>query len=407
MASGEQFSGEQYPWSYRRPYQPEPPQPRPSPLGMLLSLLVLFGLVAGGAYLWRWWHSNPDNPQLYGQLHPVAPDNGLYLDEKHNIDLYNQTKASVVHVTSLGRARLSAFSNVQEIPEGTGSGFVWDDGGHIVTNYHVIQGASGGAKVTVFDQKTPTTFDATIVGASPDKDVAVLRIDAPKSRLHPIKVGTSGDLQVGQYAYAIGNPFGLDQTLTTGIISALGREIESVTRVPIKNVIQTDAAVNPGNSGGPLLDSSGRLIGINTAIYSPSGTSAGIGFAIPVDEVNQVVSQIIRTGKVTRPGLGISIFPDQQVRQANLKGVLVKSVRPDSPADQAGLHGTVVEDGEVKRIGDLIVAIDGTPIATTKDLFDALYGHKVGDQVTLTVERGVGNGDVQKLDLPLTLGPID
>jgi S1-C subfamily serine protease len=402
MSTGDPYSSEQYSWPPRQGNRPGPPEPRTSPFGMALSLLILFAAVAGGAYLWRWWHSNPENRELYGQVHPVAESNGLYLDEKHNIDIYNDTKASVVHVTSIGRARVS----MQEIPEGTGSGFVWDDGGHIVTNFHVIQGATAGAKVTIFDQKTPATFDASLVGAYPDKDVAVLRIDAPKSRLHPIKVGTSENLQVGQYTYAIGNPFGLDQTMTTGIISALGREIESVTRVPIKNVIQTDAAINPGNSGGPLLDSSGRLIGINTAIYSPSGSSAGISFAIPVDEVNQVVTQLIRSGTVTRPGLGVSIFPDQQVQQAQLTGVLVKSVRPDSPAAKAGVRGTIVEDGEVKQIGDLIVAIDGRPVNRWKDLAEILSSHKVGDEVTVNVERGV-DGQGQRLDLKVTLGKLD
>jgi S1-C subfamily serine protease len=407
MSSDDPYSGEHPGWPPQRAYQNEPLRPpRPSFAGTALAFLLLFVMVAGGTYLWHWWFSNPENRELYGQLHPIAQSNGLYLDEKHNIDLYNETKASVVHVTSIGRAMVDMF-NVQEIPEGTGSGFVWDDGGHIVTNYHVIKDASAGAKVTVFDQKTPTTFDATLVGAYPDKDVAVLHIDAPKSRLHPIKVGTSDNLQVGQYAYCIGNPFGFDQTMTRGIISALGREIESVTRVPIKNVIQTDAAINPGNSGGPLLDSSGRLIGINTAIYSPSGSSAGIGFAIPVDEVNPVVTQLIRSGTVTRPGLGVTLFPDQQVRQANLQGVLVRSVRPGSPAEKAGMRGTVVDNGDVKQIGDLIVAIDGHPVTKWKDLAAILSGHKAGDQVTVTVERGGGDGEGERIDLTVTLGKLD
>jgi S1-C subfamily serine protease len=366
---------------------------------MAFALLVLFALVAGGAYLWRYWQGNPDNSEAYGQLHPVAQSNGLYLDEKHNIEIYNDTKASVVHVTSLGPARVSDF-DVQNVPEGTGSGFVWDDGGHIVTNFHVIRNATA-AKVTIFDQKSPTTYNASLVGYYADKDIAVLKIGAPKSRLHPIKVGTSEDLQVGQYVYAIGNPFGLDQTLTTGIISALGREIQSVTQVPIKNVIQTDAAINPGNSGGPLLDSSGRLIGINTAIYSPSGSSAGIGFAIPVDEVNRVVTQIIRSGKVTRPVVGIETWPEQLTRQQGLTGVLVKSVRPGGPADKGGMQGTRSEGGEVK-LGDLIVAIDGKAIKRAKDLLAELDNHKPGDKITVTVERVI-DGEGQRVDLEVTL----
>jgi S1-C subfamily serine protease len=403
MSSGDTFSNEQYPWAPRRAARPEPQPPKPSLAGMVLSLLVLFVLVAGGSYLWRHWWSNPDNPELYGQVREPAVREGLYLDEKHNIQIYNETKASVVHVTSLRAARVNAF-DVQNVPEGTGSGFIWDDGGHVVTNYHVIKDANA-AKITVFDQKTPTTYDASLVGAYPDKDVAVLRIDAPKSRLHPIKVGNSDDLQVGQYVYAIGNPFGLDQTMTTGIISALGREIQSVTQMPIKNVIQTDAAINPGNSGGPLLDSAGRLIGVNTAIYSPSGSSAGIGFAIPVDEVNRVVAQLIHSGKITRPVLGIEPFHDQQVQQYGLKGVLVKNVRRGSPAEKAGIQGTRVDQGEFK-LGDVIVAIDDTPINKGKDLFAALDGHKIGDQVKVTVERGI-DGDGERINLTVTLGSAD
>ena len=197
----------------------------------------------------------------------------------------------MVHITSLTTQRISA-RRVAQVPEGTGSGIVWDKEGHIITNYHVIRKASG-AEVVLADG---SKYAAKLVGGRPDKDIAVLYIDAPRSKLTPIDIGSSDDLKVGQWAFAIGNPFGLDQTLTKGIVSALGREIESLTGDPIKNVIQTDAAVNPGNSGGPLLDSSARLIGVNTAIYSPSGTSAGIGFAIPVDEVNEVVTSIIKAG---------------------------------------------------------------------------------------------------------------
>jgi S1-C subfamily serine protease len=202
-------------------------------------------------------------------------------------------------------ARLVLSLNVQQVPRGTGTGFVWDASGHIVTNFHVIQGANG-AKVTLADQ---TTFDAELVGAFPDRDLAVLRIEAPKDKLPPIAVGSSRDLMVGQRVYAIGNPFGLDQTLTTGIVSALNREIESFNSRTIRGVIQTDAAINPGNSGGPLLDSAGRLIGVNTQIASPSGASAGIGFAIPVDEVNRIVPRLIRDGRFVRPAIGVSAGP--------------------------------------------------------------------------------------------------
>jgi S1-C subfamily serine protease len=235
----------------------------------------------------------------------VTPRGPLGADELAHIELFRKASPSVVHITSLGAQRDMFSMNVQQVPRGTGTGFLWDAAGHVVTNFHVIQGANG-AKVTLADQ---TTFDASLVGAFPDRDLAVLRIDAPKDKLPPIALGTSRDLIVGQRVYAIGNPFGLDQTLTTGIVSALNREIESFNNRSIRGVIQTDAAINPGNSGGPLLDSAGRLIGVNTQIASPSGASAGIGFAIPVDEVNRIVPRLIRDGRFVRPAIGVSAGP--------------------------------------------------------------------------------------------------
>ena len=250
--------------------------------------------------------------------------------------VWRQASPAVVHITTLA-VRQDAFSfNVLQIPQGTGSGFIWDAAGHVVTNFHVIREADA-ATVTMADH---STWKAHLVGAYPDKDLAVLRVDAPSASLHPIPIGTSHDLQVGQKVFAIGNPFGLDQSLTTGIISALGREIQSVTQRPIKDVIQTDAAINPGNSGGPLLDSAGRLIGVNTAIYSPSGVSAGIGFAIPVDEVNRLVPQLIRHGRVIRPGLGIQVGPARLAAELGLSGVLILGVVPDGPAPKAGIRPT-------------------------------------------------------------------
>ncbi len=263
----------------------------------------------------------------------ITPRGDLAADEKSMIAIFRQASPSVVHITTLA-VRQDAFSfDVLQIPQGTGSGFVWDADGHVVTNFHVIQEADA-ATVTMADH---SNWKAHLVGAYPDKDLAVLRVDAPPASLHPIPIGTSHDLQVGQKVFAIGNPFGLDQSLTTGIISALGREIQSVTQRPIKDVIQTDAAINPGNSGGPLLDSAGRLIGVNTAIYSPSGVSAGIGFAIPVDEVNRLVPQLIRHGRVIRPGLGIQVGPDRLAAELGLSGVLdpgrrSRTVRRPKPA---------------------------------------------------------------------------
>jgi len=222
----------------------------------------------------------------------VTPRGPLLAEEQSQIEVFRKTSPSVVHITTLETQRDFFSLNVQQVPRGTGTGFVWDERGHIVTNFHVIQNGNG-ARVTLADQ---SAYNAELVGAFPDRDLAVLRIQAPREKLPPIPVGTSRDLLVGQRVYAIGNPFGLDQTLTTGIVSALNREIESVNQRTIRGVIQTDAAINPGNSGGPLLDSAGRLIGVNTAIYSPSGASAGIGFAIPVDEVNRIVPRLIRDG---------------------------------------------------------------------------------------------------------------
>src|SRR3989475_11158352 len=249
----------------------------------------------------------------------VSPRGELLSDEKSTIALFRQASPAVVNITAIGVQQDLFTLNLYQIPQGTGSGVVWDTNGNVITNFHVIQNADA-AQVTLADQ---SNWKARVVGVAPDKDLAVLRIDAPATRLRPIPIGTSKDLQVGQGVFAIGNPFGLDQTLTTGVISALGREIESVTRRPIQGVIQTDAAVNPGNSGGPLLDSAGRLIGVNAAIYSPSGASAGIGFAIPVDEVNRVVPELIRAGQVVRAGLKIQLAEEPVMRRLGLDGALI------------------------------------------------------------------------------------
>ena len=268
---------------------------RENPLRHYVWVLVLF-LAAAGLLIWRFWPaewSRQSGVDPNAQPRPVVARGDLAEDEKSTIALFKQSSPSVVHITTMTVRQNRFTRDIQQIPQGTGSGFIWDKDGHIVTNYHVIQGADA-ARVTLADQ---STYQARLVGAYPDKDLAVLIIDAKKDRLPPIPLGTSRDLEVGQKVFAIGNPFGLDHSLTTGVISAVGREIESVTHQPIKNVIQTDAAINPGNSGGPLLDSAGRLIGVNTAIYSPSGAYAGIGFAIPVDEVNSVVPRLIREGR--------------------------------------------------------------------------------------------------------------
>jgi S1-C subfamily serine protease len=281
--------------------------------------------------------------------------------------------------------------NVFEIPQGAGTGFIWDEKGYIVTNFHLIQNATG-ARITLSDQ---STWDAQLVGAEPDKDIAVLKIDRSDSTLAPIPVGTSKDLRVGQKVYAIGNPFGYDHTLTTGVISGLGREIKSVTDRPIQGVIQTDAAINPGNSGGPLLDSAGRLIGMNTAIVSPSGSYAGIGFAVPVDTINRVVPQIIKNGSVKKPGLGIQVVESNFLRLRGVIGAIIANVLPNSPAEKAGLMPIRRGANGKIQLGDVIIAIEGAPIQDGDDLLNALDERQPGDTITLQVASVNGERTVK------------
>ena len=344
----------------------------------LRPLLVLSVLV--GLLVWQFWGQGS-----FGLAAPreVTPRGKLSVEESLTIALFRKASPSVVNITTLTVRRDVFTLNLLEIPEGTGSGFVWDNAGHIVTNFHVIQNADV-AQVTLADQ---STLKARRIGVSPDKDLAVLQIDVAKSRLRPIPIGSSNDLRVGQKVYAIGNPFGLDQTLTTGVISALGREIESVTRRPIQGVIQTDAAINPGNSGGPLLDSAGRLIGVNTQIFSPSGASVGIGFAIPVDTVNRVVPQLIRYGKINRPGLGVQVAGDQLTRELGLPGVLIVEVVPGKAAAKAGIRPTRRDFTGQLILGDVIIAMDGKQIDSVNDLYLVLERHQIGEMVTLTVLR--------------------
>jgi S1-C subfamily serine protease len=345
-------------------------------------------------WIWVWRGDTP--PTVPAQPRAVVARGSLAEEERNNIDVFKTASVSTVHITTLELARGFPGLDVTQVPRGTGSGFIWDERGHVVTNFHVIQGGSG-ARVTLYDQ---STWRAALVGAFPDRDLAVLRIDAPKEKMKPIAIGSSKDLLVGQRVYAIGNPFGLDQTLTTGIISALNREIESMTKRAIHGVIQTDAAINPGNSGGPLLDSAGRLIGVNTAIFSPSGAFAGIGFAIPVDEVNRIVPRLIRDGKFIRPALGIQAAPPQFSEVLGIKqGVAVLGVLPNSPAQAAGLRP--FQRGPAGEIiaGDVITAIDGTEVENAESLLDLLERHQPGETVKVTVLR-----DGKSIDIPVTLG---
>lgn len=351
--------------------------------GTWLLLLIAAGLL-------YWWFQ-PLSPQVparpavvLSEPRAVAARGSLAEDEQNNIAVFKAASPTTVNITTLESARSLFSLDVTQVPRGTGSGFIWDGQGHVVTNFHVIQGANA-ARVTLSDH---STWRAALVGVFPDRDLAVLRIDAPPEKLKPIAVGASKDLQVGQKVYAIGNPFGLDQTLTTGIVSALNREIESVTQRKIRGVIQTDAAINPGNSGGPLLDSAGRLIGVNTAIYSPSGASSGIGFAIPVDEVSRVVPRLIKDGKFIRPALGIQAAPPQFLESLRLpKGVAVVGVVPGGAAQAAGIKPFMRSAAGEIVAGDVITALAGTPVTNLDELLEALEKHQPGETITLSVLR--------------------
>ena len=316
---------------------------------------------------------------------PEAPlPEGLSADERRDIDVFRRASASVVFITNFTR-RVDFFSfDAVETPSGTGSGFVWDKEGHIVTNFHVIEDGTK-FSVTLGDAE----YDASLVGAAPDKDLAVLKVEAPAGRLVPLVVGRSGDLVVGQRVLAVGNPFGFDHTLTTGVVSGLGRELRSPSGRRIRDVIQTDAAINPGNSGGPLLDSSGRLIGINSAIYSPSGASAGISFAVPVDTVSRLLPQLIRYGRIKQPGiLGATLVPDSIARSNGIEGVAIYQVEDGSPSDEAGLAGITLTRSRRPVLGDVIVSVDGKKIRGQQDLFDVFEAAGVGATVRLSVTDG-------------------
>ncbi|QDV50370.1 S1C family serine protease [Gimesia fumaroli] len=350
---------------------------------LILILIVLIGLMTFELFSRKLRQST--------SRIPIRAD--LTQSERRTIELFHESSPSVVHIRTAEFAlEADQFSmNLQKTPQGSGTGFIWDRLGHIVTNFHVIQKADE-ATVTLADN---TIWKAKLVGFLPSKDLAVLKINAPSERLKPIKVGYSADLQVGQTVLAIGNPFGLDQSLTTGIISGLGREIISATGQSIRDVIQTDASINPGNSGGPLLDSSGHLIGVNTAIYSSSHVYAGIGYAVPVDLISRFVPQLIRYGLIQIPSLnftGLDDFVTRKLKSDKLlpqdaQGVMVRDVMPGGAADLAGLQAIRLDQSGNVILGDLIMQLDNMPITNANDLLDALEAHKVGDEVPLIVLR--------------------
>lgn len=306
--------------------------------------------------------------------------------EEKTIQIYRTAVPSTVNVSNIRLARNMFYGEV-EVPQGAGSGFVYDLNGHIITNYHVVQ---GGTSFVVTFHNDPKQYKAKIVGVAPEKDVAVLKLENRPSKLSPIIFGSSKDLLVGQYSFAIGSPFGLDYTLTTGVISALGRKIDGIGGVKINDMIQTDAAINMGNSGGPLLDSNGRLIGMNTVIFSTSGSSAGLGFAVPSDTIKVIVPQLINHGKLIRPGLGIGIVPDSMKRRIlgnDDKGIIVSYVDEKGSAAKAGLKGMTQDQYGRTYLGDIILSVDGQDVNNLDDIYQVLEKHKIGDEVMVKYRR--------------------
>jgi S1-C subfamily serine protease len=362
----------------------------------LLAVITFMGGAAQAGAVDEW--GRPLGPGYAGpevRMRAVAPATPLEPEESHTIQIFERTAPAVVFIVNSALYRQLFSRNVYEVPQGAGSGFVWNQQGYIVTNFHVVYNADS-LTVVLADQ---SEHEARVVGVDPDHDLAVVQIQVANEKLSPIIVGSSHDLKVGQKVLAIGNPFGLDHTLTTGVVSALHRSIESMTKRTIENVIQTDAAINPGNSGGPLLDSGGRLIGINTMIVSPSGAFSGIGFAVPVDTINDIVPQLIQHGRVIRAGIGVSLLPDSLARRSVRQGVIVGKVAPGGPADRAGLRGTT--QGLLGQRGDVILALDGEPVDTGDDLFRLLGRHKAGEEVRLEILR-----DGQTRQVVVRLEPV-
>ncbi len=358
-------------------------KPRLAPLAVVaVGLMALLGAC---------WRSDAQSAQpsgaVTGQPRTPTPRGPLGADEQATIDLFETSRLSVVYIATTQRVVDFWTRHALEVPRGTGSGFVWDEAGHVITNNHVVPVGSN-AQVRLADGRS---FDADVVGRSAYHDLAVLRIRVDGNVPPPLPIGTSENLKVGQKVFAVGNPFGLDWTLTTGVVSALNRELPGDNGTSIRDLIQTDAAINPGNSGGPLLDSAGRLIGVNTAIYSPSGAYAGIGFAVPVDTVNRVVPRIIATGGYQPPSMGIRVnsqYNAALTRQYGLAGVYVLGVDRGTPAAEAALQPATMDRRGNLVVGDVILSVGERRTEDVEDLFDALDRLNPGDRVTLTIQRG-------------------
>ncbi|MHC4876260.1 MAG: S1C family serine protease [Planctomycetota bacterium] len=359
-------------------------RPYPPPAGTRVSgwlVMVLVGVSLALLYRQFFWYTPLYNP--FATPRAVTPRGDLAADEAATIELFREVSPSVVHIETAALGRSPVSRDILKIPAGSGSGMIWDSEGHIVTNLHVIEDAQV-ATVTLFDN---SSFHAQLVGFDETSDIVVLKIQAPPRKLKPIAIGESSSLLVGQKAFAIGSPFHFDQTLTTGVIGALNRTIRT-PHGSINGAIQTDAAINPGNSGGPLLDSAGRVIGVNTAIFSESGGSVGIGFAIPVDLVNVVVPDLIRDGIITRPWLGVVVDENVSIAGTKLEGLLVQGVMRNSPAERAGILATRPANEVSMILGDQLIQFDGTPLNRISDLLDKLVDKRPGDTVVLTVRRG-------------------
>lgn len=332
-----------------------------------LSILILTGILSSPSY---------------------AAKQDMLAYEQNTIDVFQKTSSKVVYIHRMNTLTTRAHQPMQVVQSGSGSGIIWDNQGHVVTNFHVIKGAN-----TFSVSIGKMTFPAKVIGAEPRKDLAVLLLKSPKAlaalkSFKPLDIAHTHDLLVGQKAIAIGNPFGFDHSLTIGVISALGRQVPGVGGVTIHDMIQTDASINPGNSGGPLLDSAGRLIGLNTLIYSQSGTSAGVGFAVPADDIVRTVTQIITHGRVLLAGIGIQpVEPKVAARYGVKQGILIADVLPNTPAVAAGLRKTHRSPFGRMVLGDVIVGLNGHSVTNYDGLYNLLTEVKVGENVTLTVVR--------------------